>query len=120
MISGTNQSLSVSTTGCPGALCQLKNDKGTWYVASTPRSVTVHRAYGDLTVMCKKEGFPDATAKVSSSTKVATALLWKVLQIAEFTFRRLKGAELLPAVYAGAPYVDGVQRSTSRQQQIAA
>ena len=58
----TNQSLSVSTTGCPGALCQLKNDKRTWYVASTPGSVTIHRAYGDLTVMCKKEGFPDATA----------------------------------------------------------
>jgi hypothetical protein len=49
----------------------------------------------------------------------ATALLWKVLQIAESTFRRLQGAELLPAVYAGSQYVDGVQRSTSRQQIVA-
>jgi hypothetical protein len=49
-----------------------------------------------------------------------TALIWKMLQVAESTFRRLRGAELLPAVYAGVQYVDGVQRSTSRQQKIAA
>lgn len=72
MISGTNQSLSVSTTHCPGVTCQLKNSKGTWYVTA-PGSVTVHRGYGDMTVMCKKEGFPDATAQVASSTKIATA-----------------------------------------------
>ena len=72
MISGTNQSLSVSTTHCPGATCQLKNSKGTWYVTA-PGSVTVHRGYGDMTVMCKKEGFPDATAQVASATKIATA-----------------------------------------------
>ena len=28
----------------------------------------------------------------------ATAVIWKILQVAESTFRRLKGAELLPAV----------------------
>jgi putative transposase len=50
----------------------------------------------------------------------ATALLWKVLQIAEFTFRRLQGAELLPAVYAGSQYVDGRQPTMSTEQRIAA
>lgn len=49
----------------------------------------------------------------------ATALIWKILQVAESTFRRLKGAELLPAVYAGAQYVDGVLKIRT-QQQIAA
>jgi len=80
MISGTNQSLSVSTTGCPAATCHLKNSKGTWYVTA-PGSVTVHRGYGDLGVTCKKEGFPDAIAQVSSSTKVATGanVVWGVL-----------------------------------------
>src|SRR5262245_11415984 len=80
MISGTNQSLSVSTTGCPGASCQLKNSKGTWYVTA-PGSVTVHRGYGDLSVTCKKEGFPEASAQVSSSTKLATGanVVWGVL-----------------------------------------
>lgn len=50
----------------------------------------------------------------------ATALIWKMLRVAESTSRRLKGAELLPAVYAGAQYVDGVQRPTRTRQQIAA
>lgn len=79
MISGTNQSLSVSTTACPGAKCHLKNSKGIWYV-TTPGSVTVHRAYGDMTVTCSKEGFPDTTAQISSSTKLATGanIAWGV------------------------------------------
>ena len=80
MISGTNESLSVATTACPGAMCQLKNSKGTWYVTA-PGSVTVHRGYGDMTVTCKKEGFPDATAQVSSSTKLVTGanVVWGLL-----------------------------------------
>ena len=50
----------------------------------------------------------------------ATALIWKILQVAESTFRRLKGAEVLPAVSAGGQYTDGMQRSRSKQQQMAA
>ena len=46
-----------------------------------------------------------APAKRFKKVENATALIWKILQVAESTFRRLKGAELLPAVYAGAQYV---------------
>jgi hypothetical protein len=62
---------------------------------------------------------PHTTTAVKRFKKVenATALIWKMLQVAESTFRRLKGAELLPAVYVGAQYVDGVQRAMSVQQQ---
>jgi transposase-like protein len=59
-------------------------------------------------------------AKRFKKVENATALIWKMLQVVEATFRRLKGAELLPAVYAGVQYGDGVSRSTSRQQKIAA
>src|SRR3954447_4864821 len=59
-------------------------------------------------------------AKRFKKVENATALIWKMLQVAESTFRRLRGAELLPAVYAGAQYVDGVPRSTSTSQRIAA
>lgn len=47
---------------------------------STPGSVTVHRAYGDITVVCNKEGYPDATTTVKSSTKgvMATNIIWGV------------------------------------------
>ena len=55
-------------------------------------------------------------AKRFKKVENATALIWKMLQVAESTFRRLKGAELLPAVYAGAQYGDGVQRSANRPQ----
>lgn len=50
----------------------------------------------------------------------ATALIWKVLQVAERTFRRLNAPELLPAVYAGTPYVDGVQSPHVIRQEVAA
>jgi len=41
-------------------------------------------------------------AKRFKKVENATALIWKILQVAESTFRKLKGAELLPAVYAEA------------------
>jgi putative transposase len=59
-------------------------------------------------------------AKRFKKVENATALIWKILQVAESTFRRLKGAEFLPTVYAGGQYVDEVQRSTSKPQKIAA
>lgn len=53
-----NQPISVTTTheGKPisGAYCTLVNDKGTFYV-NTPGTVTVLKAYGDMSASCKKE-----------------------------------------------------------------
>jgi transposase-like protein len=59
-------------------------------------------------------------AKRFKRVENATALIWKLLQVAESTFRRLKGAELLPAVYAGTRYVDGVERTMNSRPQLAA
>ncbi len=51
----------------------------------------------------------------------ATALIWKLLQVAEGTFRRLNAPELLPGVYVGVRYGDGVkQPSTATAQEVAA
>jgi transposase-like protein len=50
----------------------------------------------------------------------ATALIWKVLQVAEQTFRRLNASEVLPAVYAGTQYVNGVQKDRVIRQEVAA
>jgi hypothetical protein len=63
-------------------------------------------------ILCKVEGI--------ACPQGSTALIWKTLQVAESTFRRLEGAELLPAVYAGAQYVDGVTRIMGTQQKRAA
>ncbi|MDF0673164.1 MAG: transposase [Nitrospira sp.] len=51
----------------------------------------------------------------------ATALIWKLLQVAEQTFRRLNAPELLPLVYAGAPFLDGKKQIPEViQQEVAA
>jgi transposase-like protein len=50
----------------------------------------------------------------------ATVLIWKVLQVAEQTFRRLNAPELLPGVAAGTVYVDGVKQNRIAQQEVAA
>jgi transposase-like protein len=50
----------------------------------------------------------------------ATVLIWKVLQVAERTFRRLNAPEVLPAVYAGRQYADGIIKNRVTQQEVAA
>src|ERR687894_142934 len=59
-------------------------------------------------------------AKRFKKVDSATAMIWKVLQVAETTFRRLNAPELLPAVYAGAKYVDGIKQVAVNHQEVAA
>jgi hypothetical protein len=72
IVSGTSQVVSVETSHqsakVDGAICKLENDKGTYFV-TTPGTVTVHRAYGDMNVKCEKPGVPAGVATVKSSTK---------------------------------------------------
>jgi hypothetical protein len=72
IVSGTSQVVSVETSHqsakVDGAACKLENDKGTYFV-TTPGTVTVHRAYGDMNVKCEKPGVPAGVATVKSSTK---------------------------------------------------
>ena len=58
-------------------------------------------------------------AKRFKKVENATALIWKMLQVAESTFRCLKEAELLPTVYAGAQYVDEVLKRRTQQKMAA-
>ncbi len=59
-------------------------------------------------------------AKRFKRVENVTALIWKLLQVAESTFRKLKGTEFLPAVYAGTQYVDGRERPENPRQRLAA
>jgi hypothetical protein len=76
IVSGTNQVVSVETLhsggNVAGASCKLENNKGVYYV-TTPGTVTVHRAYGDMNVKCEKPGFDPGLASVKSSTKAMMA-----------------------------------------------
>lgn len=68
LTTGQNQPLSVNTFPNSGASCKLVNDKGTWHVPSTPASVVVNRAHGDLSVTCNKNELNGSTV-VKSKVK---------------------------------------------------
>lgn len=72
IVGGSNQVISVESRKgvdvVSGAACRLVNDKGTWFV-TTPGTVTVHRAYDDLSIKCEKEGMEPGIVTVKSSTK---------------------------------------------------
>jgi len=53
-------------------------------------------------------------AKRFKKVQNATAMIWKLLQVSEKSFRTLKGYWLLPDVYKGKMFVDGVEKQESR------
>jgi len=69
VVSGQQQTVTVSTDPIKDASCTLENNKGSWEIPSTPGRVSVRRSMDDLYVECKKKGFPKAHKTISSSTK---------------------------------------------------
>jgi len=61
-----------------------------------------------------------SAAKRFKKVDSATAIIWTLLQVAEGTFQRLNAPELLPAVYAGTTYVDGIKQIAVNHQEVAA
>lgn len=53
-------------------------------------------------------------AKRFKKVQNATAMIWKLLQVAEKSFRTLKGYWLLSDVYKGKEFVDGEAKDASR------
>ena len=53
-------------------------------------------------------------AKRFKKVQKATAMIWKLLQVAEKSFRTLKGHWLLQDVYEGKEFVDGVMKQKSK------
>lgn len=72
IVNGNNQVVSVETRhkgeAVAGATCQMTNGKGTFYV-TTPGTVTVNRAYEDMSVKCEKSNYQPGLSTVKSSTK---------------------------------------------------
>lgn len=75
IVNGRIESINVQTsmggTRIMGASCSLTNTNGTWFV-TTPGTISVTRAYGDLNVACQMPGIADGTLKLKSSTKALT------------------------------------------------
>jgi putative transposase len=53
---------------------------------------------------------PTDAARRYKKVEHATAVLWKLLLVAERRFRKLNSPELLKEVFAGVQYVDGARR----------
>ena len=67
IIGDQSQPVSVDTPSCPNASCRLSNSKGTYFVKSTPGTVVVNKAYGDLTAICEKNGKSNTSVHKSSA-----------------------------------------------------
>lgn len=52
-------------------------------------------------------------AKRYKKVENATAVLWKMMMVVQNNFRKLKSADLLPYVYQGEQYEDGIKRSSN-------
>lgn len=58
-------------------------------------------------------------AKRFKKVENATAVLWKMLMIAEKRFKRLKAPQLLKRVFDGAVYIDGKEKDVDKENQAA-
>ncbi len=55
---GTKQTVFVDTPQVKGASCKLTDSKqGSWYLESTPGSVTVQKGDGPMNIICEKDGY---------------------------------------------------------------
>ena len=71
IISDSVQPISVDTPNCRAAKCTLNNSNGVYFVEKTPGTVSVEKAYGDLTVTCEKDG-QSFTSTHKSKANMAT------------------------------------------------
>jgi hypothetical protein len=71
IVSDKIQPLTIQTTcngeSLIGATCELNNSKGNW-ILTTPGSTTVRKAWGDLSISCKKGGASGVTTLSSSAS----------------------------------------------------
>ncbi len=58
-------------------------------------------------------------AKRFKKVENARALIWRLLMVAEKSFRRLTAAELLKGVYDGVHYADGIKQDEAKAQRTA-
>ncbi|HEX3943044.1 MAG TPA: hypothetical protein VHW69_03045 [Rhizomicrobium sp.] len=72
VIRGETQTVNVTSPPAWGARCVLYNADGYYGDVITPGAVTVPRNREDLSVVCTKRGFKDASQSVSSSFNFIT------------------------------------------------
>lgn len=66
IVGDSHQSVSVETPFCPKAGCELRYDKGSYFIKETPETITVKKSWNDLTIECSKDGFSKSKTYRSS------------------------------------------------------
>lgn len=66
------QQITVETPGCPGARCELSNDRGTWVLPATPGAVTVITSTTPLRLSCQGSDGQPATIGSSATASPPT------------------------------------------------
>lgn len=73
IVSGTQQNIFIETPHVNGAECKLSDSKnGSWYLQSTPGSVSVLKGNGPMNIVCFKAGYETTTVTVDESVAGAT------------------------------------------------
>ena len=70
---GTTQSVAVNTPGVTGAQCTLTSAKIGTKVVSTPATIVLDKGSDNVSVMCKKECYQDASGIIASNTEAMAA-----------------------------------------------
>ena len=70
---GTTQSVAINTPGVTGAQCTLTSAKIGSKVVSTPATIVLDKGSDNVSVMCKKECYQDATGIIASNTEAMAA-----------------------------------------------
>ena len=78
IVSGTQQNIFIDTPHVNGAECKLNDSKnGSWYLQSTPGSVSVVKGNGPMNIVCSKSGYE--TAVVSTDEDVTGATFGNII-----------------------------------------
>lgn len=73
IVSGTQQNIFVDTPHVNGAECKLTDSKnGSWYLDSTPGSVSVLKGNGPMNIVCTKAGYERGVVSVDENVSGAT------------------------------------------------
>lgn len=99
LMGGTQQHVTLATPDATGASCKLTSPYDrVWYVANTPADLTLPKGFGDLTVLCEKEGFE------TTSVLVKEHLVWnEIFATAFITGAWGLAADLMSGAVANYP-----------------
>jgi hypothetical protein len=73
IVKGTEQQVSVSTPGVPGALCQLQSPAIGTRTVQTPANITLPKSKNNVAVSCTAQCYSPGVGTLASHTEIMTA-----------------------------------------------